>query len=297
MSLADKWRTLRAALRGLARLSGQIEANRAALDNLAGLAGARFWQQLRADLPAEHLARSGYAVYAQNDEDGIIAEILRRIGTTSRSFLEIGVGEGLQCNTTHLLQQGWHGCWIEGDGESNRRIRRTFAEALASSRLQHVAEFVTRENIGRLAPLEELDLASIDIDGNDYWIWEALPSPARVVVIEYNAGMGPELDWVMPYNPTARWDGTRYHGASLRALNRLGVKKGYRLVGCNLTGVNAFFVREDCCGSAFPPAVDPRIHYMPPRYSPDFSAGPGFRGHPPTSREILPPPHEEESRS
>jgi hypothetical protein len=91
----------------------------------------------------------------------------------------------------------------------------------------------------------EPDLLVIDVDGNDYFIWEAISSRyvPRVVVIEYNAGVGPHLRWFMPYNAEHRWEETSWHGASLAALASLGSRLGYDLIGCDSRGVNAFFVR------------------------------------------------------
>ncbi len=93
----------------------------------------------------------------------------------------------------------------------------------------------------------ELDLLSIDIDYNDYWIWRALTVvKPRVVIIEYNASFPPPISLVVPYEPKATWQvGTNYSGASLEAMTRLAHTKGYSLIGCNFTGINAFYVRND----------------------------------------------------
>ena len=288
MSISSKWHTLTAAVRGMAGITQQLQQVHASLDHLTRASGTLFLQRISQQLPPGHLAHHGYSVYAQTDEDGIIAEILRRIGPGNLHFVEVGVGDGLQCNTTHLLQQGWRGTWVEGDPDAGRRIQEIFQHPIRSGRLKLQTEYATQENISQLLPSAIPDLLSIDIDGNDYWIWQALPDTARMVVIEYNAGLGPEIDWVMPYDPASRWDGTRYHGASLRALHRLGQSKGYRLVGCNLTGVNAFFVREDCGGTAFPPAADPRVHYLPPLYDSKPHPAGRLSGHEVSPREILP---------
>jgi len=105
------------------------------------------------------------------------------------------------------------------------------------------------------------------VDGNDYWIWEAIRSiNPRVVVIEYNATWFPPLSFTVRYNENFRWDGTNYHGASLRALELLGRRKGYCLVGCNFSGVNAFFVREDLCKRRFRAPYTAENHFEPPRF-------------------------------
>ena len=100
--------------------------------------------------------------------------------------------------------------------------------------------------------IKEIDLLSIDIDGNDYYVFKAINNiNPRVVVIEFNAKFPPPMEWIMPYNPTHIWDGTDNQGASLQSLVNLGKTKGYNLVATNLNGVNAFFVREDLCGDKF----------------------------------------------
>jgi len=96
----------------------------------------------------------------------------------------------------------------------------------------------------------EIDFLSLDVDGNDYWFWEELEcvSP-RVVCIEYNAGIGSDRSLTVPYADDferyARHPGGFFHGASLAALESLGRRKGYYLIGCDMTGTNAFFLRDD----------------------------------------------------
>jgi hypothetical protein len=210
----------------------------------------------------------GFRSFSQNDEDGILQEIFRRIGGGAGTFVEFGVQNGLENNTRLLLYRGWRGLWIEADAEACQAIRRVFAQELGPGQLQLAHSFVTRENIAALiaaAGFEHLDLLSIDIDGNDYWIWEALPIQPRVVVIEYNAKFRPPTSWVMEYNGTHRWDYSDYQGASLQSLHDLGRKKGYTLVGCCLAGVNAFFIRDDLVQGHF---AEPDVAslYNPPRF-------------------------------
>ena len=220
----------------------------------------------------KRLTRHGYKVYSQNDEDGIIAEIFSRIGTTNRIFVEFGVETGIECNTVKLLVEGWRGLWIEADPASAGEIRANFSNFIASSKLNLVERMVTAENIDVLIALGgvsgEIDLLSIDIDYNDYWVWRAIDQiNPRVVVIEYNATLRPPMSIVVPYCADGCWDGTtNYYGASLEAMVRLGCQKGYRIVGCSLSGVNAFFVREDLCADKFHEPSTAAEHYEPPRY-------------------------------
>ncbi|HET8922675.1 MAG TPA: hypothetical protein VFN26_06715 [Candidatus Acidoferrum sp.] len=230
----------------------------------------------------KRLFRYSYKVFSQDDEDGAIAEIFRRIGAERRRFIEIGVGDGLECNTLNLLLQGWSGHWIDTDKKGFARIRVRFGMFLGITLGSHL-HFVNAENIDKfLAPLcpgGELDLLSIDIDGNDYWVWNAITSiQPRVVVIEYNASWHPPLSITIEYNQDFKWDETNYFGASLSALTELGAKKGYNLVGCCFSGSNAYFVRRDLCGSHFAEPFTAENHYEPPRYWIIGPAGhrPGF---------------------
>src|SRR4051794_40434243 len=142
-----------------------------------------------------------FQMFSQTGADGIIAEIFHRIGRTNSIFVEFGVGNGLENNTAALLLQGWSGVWIEASRRSNRAIQQNLKPLLDEQKLMLLPRFVTKENIVDLldgcgVPLD-LDLVSIDIDGNDYWVWEALLSrySPRVVVIEYNALLGPSVPW------------------------------------------------------------------------------------------------------
>jgi hypothetical protein len=210
----------------------------------------------------------GYRSFSQNDEDGIIEEIFRRIGIEHRTFVEFGVQDGMENNSRLLLYQGWRGLWIEADSKACAAIRRNFSTELGEGRLQLLNEWVTPANIGELirsAGFENLDLLSIDVDGPDYWIWESIEIRPRVVVIEYNAKFRPPTRWVMAQNTQRRWNFTDYHGASLQSLADLGAAKGYRLVGSCLAGVNAFFVRDDLVQDRFAKG-DAAAFFNPPRY-------------------------------
>jgi hypothetical protein len=230
------------------------------------------WRQSVADLPRlqdpKRLLAGGFKVYSQGHEDGMIAEVFRRIGVTSKRFLEFGVQDGLECNSAFLLVEGWSGVWIEGSAASAELARNAFR----GYPVHVVNEYVTVANadalIASLAGEEELDLLSIDIDSNDYWVWQAITTVRpRLVVIEYNATFPPFVRKTIAQDETIRgWNGSNYYGASLGALTALGASKGYSLVGCTLTGVNAFFVRDDLLGEHFCPPYTAQNHYEPPRY-------------------------------
>ncbi len=219
------------------------------------------------------LVRHGYKVHSQSDEDGIIAEIFKRVGTMNKSFVEFGVEHGIECNTLWLLMQGWSGLWIDGGTKNCKQIQKTHAHFTQSRQLRVENTFITKDNINDLlarhfpTPIDEIDLLSIDIDFNDYWVWQAIVKvKPRVVAIEYNASWPPPAAITVPYGPQGRWNGTSYFGASLSALAKLGSKKGYALVGCCLAGTNAFFVRDDLVKNKFHKPGSAEDHYEPPRY-------------------------------
>jgi len=231
----------------------------------------------------KRLERHGFKVFSQNDEDGIIQEIFRRIGTTNRMFFEFGAGNGLESNCCYLLLQGWHGAWVDGNDEYLAHARNLFSEKIARGQLAVKKEMVYASNIDELATgldlPQELDLLSIDVDGNDFYIWEALTVlRPRVVIVEYNAAFPPPVRLVQTHQPNLTWGGTSYFGASLSALENLATRKGYLLVGTNLPGVNAFFVRNDLVGNGFNREGAPNL-YNPPRFQLGESGFP--TGHPP----------------
>lgn len=218
-----------------------------------------------------HLAHFEAQVFSQNGEDGIIAEILRRIGVTDRFFVEIGAGHGMEGNTAYLLWKGWKGIWVEADPRAVRSISTHFARELESGQLRLVQSFVTRENVGGLMSdanvPRELDVLSVDVDRNTSHIWRALADyRPRVIVIEYNAAFPPSDEWEVPYDAEAVWDESSYFGASLKSLEKLGAERGYVLVACERTGLNAFFVRADVAGNHFPGELTAEGCYEPARY-------------------------------
>lgn len=228
------------------------------------------------------LVRFGWKAYSQNDEDGIIQEIFRRIGFKNRCFVEIGIGDGRENNTVNLLLNGWSGVWFDLNTRAISRLReRGFSSYIEEGRLRVKACRVTTNNINQLfqemAVPDDVDLASIDIDGNDFWVWKSLTVVRpRVLVIECNPTHRPPSPLIMAPDPDYGSSSTSYHGASLKALELLGNEKGYRLVSCNLPGSNAFFVREDLIDDQFLGPFTAEVHYQPARYYMHFSGG-----HPP----------------
>lgn len=230
------------------------------------------------------LVRHRSRVYSQNGEDGAIAEIFRRVGTTNRFFIEIGAGDGRENNTRFLLELGWHGTWAECDPANVARIRAGYAAELASGQLVLIDAPVTRENVATLlrAHHPAPDLLSIDIDMNTSHVWRALEHLApRVAVIEYNAAVPPSIEWEVRYDPLGAWDDSNYYGASLKTMERIGTQNGMRLVGCELTGINAYFVRANLASEeAFVAPFTAEQHYEPSRNLPPIGFPPRERALP-----------------
>jgi hypothetical protein len=273
----------------VARLGHRLDESAVQLGNRFDQAAHRFLEfqererQLSEQfdrLRARDLRAFERKVFSQNGEDGILQEIFHRIGVKTRYFVEFGVESGSECNCARLaLHEGWQGLFMEADSSHFAALRERY-RSYPGVYCHQTA--VTSDNVEQLfaarAVPHTFDVLSIDIDGNDYWVWQAIQNwRPRVVVIEYNASHTPDRRWVMRENNAHRWDGTTYYGASLASLTALGRKKGYALVGTNSTGVNAFFVREELATpDRFP---DPTVfwYYSPPNYAPHY------REHPPGS--------------
>jgi hypothetical protein len=229
----------------------------------------------------------GGKIYSQNDEDGIIKEIFNRIGTTNKIFVEFGIGNGLENNTLALLFGDWQGLWIDASSNSINNIRNHFSEIIQSGKLRAVESFITVANINDLISAnirhDEIDLLSIDIDGNDYHVLQAISciSP-RVIAIEYNAKFAPPALFCIDYAETHTWTGDDCFGASLKFLEVNLDRMGYYLAGCNLTGANAFFIRKDLDTDKFLKPFTAENHYEPARY---YLSG-YTTGHPPAYQTL-----------
>lgn len=213
-------------------------------------------------------------VFSQNGEDGILLYLFSKVGATDRRFVEFGIGDGTECNTANLsINFGWRGLLMDCVDANIVRARKFYRQQLGD-RADHVKIvncFVTAENINPVLVENgfehEIDLLSIDIDGNDYWVWKVITAVnPRVVIVEYNPCLGVEEAITVAYDPAFdRWqkhDSLLYFGASLPALTKLARAKGYVLAGCDQHGVNAFFVREDIAKNRIE-VLSPREAYYP----------------------------------
>ena len=192
---------------------------------------------------------------------------MTKIAIDNDVFVELGVEDYSESNTRFLLcNNNWRGLIIDSGKSHIEFLARTGLDW--RHQIDAVSAFVNRDNINELIANSgirgDIGLLSVDIDGNDYWVLEALDvvSP-RILIVEYNSTFGPEAAVTIPYDESFRREATHYSnlywGASIAALTRLADAKGYALVGGNSAGNNAFFVREDVLGAL--PAVEPRAAY------------------------------------
>lgn len=206
------------------------------------------------------LDQQEWRVFSQWGEDGILQHLLRHVNIPRKIFVEFGVETYVEANTRWLLTaHGWSGLIMDGSEENIQTIRRD--PIYWQHNLKALQTFITRENIDSLIRGQgiegEIGLLSVDIDGVDYWVWEAIQciSPA-LVVAEYNALFGPVRRVTVPYDAAftraKAHHSCVYYGASLAALAALGRRKGLALVGCNSAGNNAFFVRRDLLPPGLP---------------------------------------------
>lgn len=194
-----------------------------------------------------------FKVFSQWGEDGIIQWLIRQIPINNRTFIEFGVENYREANTRFLLEENnWSGMIIDGSKQNMDSVKKE--ELYWRYDLKAVEAFITRENINELLAQsgfdEDLGLLSIDIDGNDYWVWERIEVvKPRIVICEYNAIFGADRAVTVPYRSdfyrTKAHYSNLFFGASLKALQILGERKGYVFIGTNSNANNAFFVRKD----------------------------------------------------
>lgn len=197
------------------------------------------------------LSEIEFQVFSQFGDDGIIQWLINLLDIPNKTFVEFGVERYIEANTRFLLfSNNWKGLVIDGNNDNINYIKKDVASSFFN--LQSIHSFITRDNIDELIKSKgfdkDLGLLSIDIDGNDYWIWKFLKDCNPVIVIsEFNA----EFDfnpWTIPYKEDFVWDKTNsiyYWGTSLQSLCDLADEKGYSFIGCNSHGNNAYFIRND----------------------------------------------------
>ncbi len=250
------------------------------LDSYDLISAVQKLKMLQAKLLTRQIATQGllpklslaeFSVYSQFGEDGIIQYLVEQVKDLPESFIEFGVETYTEASTRYLLENNnWRGLILDCDFQA--------MEALCTESvfwrhdLTAVGAFIDCDNVNHLFTNHgftgRIGLLSIDIDGNDYWVWDSINVVDPViVVVEYNSVFGPSIAATIPYDPgfsraKAHYS-MLYWGCSLGALCRLAQKKNYSLVGCDSAGVNAFFVRNDSLGQL--QALSPEVGYVSSR--------------------------------
>lgn len=205
-------------------------------------------------------------ISSQFGEDGVVSRVCRDLGISRGTFFEFGIGppwqftfeeKGLEGNFVQLRESGWDGIFMDG---------REYSQVAGV-----IQEFVTALNINTLWQIyripADLDFLSIDVDGQELWIWMNLYQRPKVVIVEYNGSIGIDKSLSIQFDVNHVWDGSLYHGASLRAFEKVGNSKQYTLVWAN--GVNAMFVRNDLILNQ-EDFIFAEIHRSYPPHAPDL---------------------------
>lgn len=205
----------------------------------------------------DDLSEVEFQVFSQWGDDGIIQYLIKKLEIPNKTFIEFGVENYKESNTRFLLiNNNWTGYVIDGSEENVRFIKNDIVSWACE--LYSEAAFITVKNINKLLQKpgfdKEIGILSVDIDGNDYWVWKEINCINPIIVIvEYNSLYGKNTSWSVPYDPAfirkEKHESILYFGASLKALVTLGSGKGYSFIGCNSKGNNAYFIRNDKVGS------------------------------------------------
>jgi hypothetical protein len=248
-----RWRRTLNWISSLHEQAGTLDLPTKSSDKHTKVLVGRLLSQMNAERTAVELRDVEFQVFSQFGDDGIIQYLISKLEIADTRFVEFGVENYTEANTRFLLiKDKWSGLVIDGNPDHVDYIRRDLVSAFYD--LHAVESFITAENIDALITNAgfggRVGLLSIDIDGMDYWVWEAITAvDAAIVVVEYNALLGPERSIVVPYKADfvrERAHASRlYWGASLAAFQNLATAKGYQFVGCNGNGNNAYFVRKD----------------------------------------------------
>ena len=231
-----------------------------ATERLLLLNGRNACRLLPRNTPIDSLADVEFRVFSQWGEDGIVEWLAAHVPVASTRFVEFGVESFREANCRFLLQnRGWRGLVMDGSEDHMRALRAHSMHWKYDVKAVHA--FITAQNIDALLRdngfAGELGILSVDIDGNDYWVWKNITvvDPA-IVICECNPILGDTTPVVVPYDPSfTRFDAHHsglYFGASIAALRVLAEQRGYEFLGTNLNGINAFFVRKDLASHVCP---------------------------------------------
>lgn len=222
------------------------------------------WKQLQAAGVILSLEQVGFSRFSEFEEDGLLLYLLTLAGSASRTVVEISSQDGRTCMATNLLvHHRWRGFLFDGDPVFVAEGQRFFASHPATRAMPPVmrAEWFTRDNVNRVLASagvpDEVDVLSLDIDGNDLHLWNAMTLRPRILICEFNNAVPGELALTIPYRPDFNYaalppDQALFRSASLAAYVAVGRRKGYRLVGMNALGFNAIFLRDDVLVAEMP---------------------------------------------
>lgn len=208
------------------------------------------------------LANNEFKVFSQYGDDGIIQFLINELSIENKYFVEFGVENYRESNTRFLLlNNNWSGLVIDGSEKNIAQIKKE--EIYWRHDLLAVNAFVNRENINEIIGSRvkgNIGLLHIDIDGNDYWIWERIDViDSDIVIVEYNSVFGQDRAITIPYRPDFQRSKAHYSnlffGASLPAFAFLAEKKGYYLIGSNSAGNNAYFLKNKFKSQISPVAI------------------------------------------
>lgn len=246
-------------------VSRVLASHRQQMEDLMILQGKALALHNAGRSPPVKLQDAEFKVFSQYGEDGILQHLIRETGITRKetAFVEFGVQDYSESNTRFLLMNDhWRGLIIDGSKQHMDSVRNH--DIYWRHDLTAVDAWIERDNINQLIGDSgfsgDIGILSVDIDGNDYWVWERIEvvNPV-IVVVEWNSVFGQVHAISVPYDPVFQREKAHYSnlfwGASIAAFAHLAAHKGYALLGSNTVGNNLFFVRNDRLGRLTPLSV------------------------------------------
>ena len=223
------------------------------LDTMMILQG-KIMAELNKQKTSKNIQDYEFKVFSQNGEDGIIQHLIDKIDVKNKTFIEFGVESYQEANTRFLIENdNWSGLIIDGSEEYMNGVK--YSTLGWKRDIKAVAKFIDKDNINDIfkdaGMTGEIGILSVDIDGNDYWVFKAIDCVnPQILIMEYNSLFGANDNVTVPYDKNfvrgnAHYSNL-YYGASIGALTKIANERGYDLVGSNSFGNNIFFVRHDC---------------------------------------------------
>ncbi len=261
MTVLQSWKKAVHKISSLWSIQREIQTK---VDEAKMLSAKILINQMKQRVEISSITETEFNVFSQSGDDGIIQYLIHQTRPANKTFVEFGVQNYTESNTRFLLMNdNWSGLVIDGSASNINYIKN---DAISwRYGLDAVHAWIDKDNISALLSANgicgDIGILSIDIDGNDYWVWEQIDGVTPIIVIvEYNSVFGRDFAMTVPYDPsfyrTQAHYSNLYWGCSLKALELLGKRKGYALVGSNSAGNNAYFVRQDKLGMLQPVAAE-----------------------------------------